>query len=352
MSQTPAVLLGVPIDSYTASGTIDRLAELVELGRSRDRTHQIATVNVDFLVNALAEPDIMTVLQLAELNLADGMPLVWASRLVGAPLPERVAGADLVPLLAKASEERGWKVHLFGAAPGVANRAKAILCDRHPGATISSDAGPIIGDVGELDSEIIASIRAVDPDVLCVALGNPKQERFIAAYRDVLRCPVMIGVGGSLDMLVGDKKRAPKLAQRIGAEWLFRAAQEPSRLGRRYAHDVRVLGPSAYAYWRAVRKYRREPPLAVEILDARMIVRAGTPTAFVPVRALEHIEAVELDFDGCSAVAPGSHALVLGILREARLHDVPITVTGISSALRRCLEDYATWPLLASVTAT
>jgi N-acetylglucosaminyldiphosphoundecaprenol N-acetyl-beta-D-mannosaminyltransferase len=349
MIQVPAIVLGVPIDSYNMSGVIERLAELIELGRSKDRTHQVATVNLDFLVNALADPDIMTILQQAELNLADGMPLVWASRLLGTRLPERVAGADLVPLLAQASEQHGWRIHLFGAAPGVADRARSLLSDRHPGSRITSDAGPFIGDLEEPDAAIIASIRAVDPDVLCVALGNPKQERFIAAYRGALGCPVMIGVGGSLDMLVGDKRRAPKFAQRVGAEWLFRAAQEPGRLGRRYAHDLRVLAPQAYSYWGTVRRYRGEPLLTVEVVEQRVVVRTGTPTPSVPAIASEQISSIELDFNGFSAVAPESHALIISIVREARLHDVPVTVNGISSALRRCLEDYGTWPMFASV---
>jgi N-acetylglucosaminyldiphosphoundecaprenol N-acetyl-beta-D-mannosaminyltransferase len=350
VSQVPAIVLGVPIDSYDMSGTIKRLAELIELGRSTGRTHQVATVNLDFLVNALADPDIMTILQQADLNLADGMPLVWASRLLGARLPERVAGADLVPLLAQASEQHGWRIHLFGAAPGVADRARFLLSDRHPGSRITSDAGPFIGDIEELDAAIIASIRAVDPDVLCVALGNPKQERFIAAYRDALGSPVMIGVGGSLDMLVGDKKRAPEFAQRIGAEWLFRAAQEPGRLGRRYAHDLRVLAPQAYSYLDTVRRYRTEPPLTVEVVGRCVVVRAGTPTASVPAIADEQIDAVELDFSGFLAVAAESHSLIISIIREARLHAVPITVKGIAPALRDCLENYGTWPMFASAT--
>lgn len=351
MSQLPVTLLGVPIDPYTMAETIDRLAELVDLGRSQGRTHQVATVNVDFLVNALADPEIMTVLQQAELNLADGMPVVWASRLLGTRLPERVAGADLVPLLASASERYGWRIHLFGAAPGVADRARSLLSDRHPRSSITSDAGPFIRDTKELDGAIIASIRAIDPDVLCVALGNPKQEQFISTYRDSVRCPVMIGVGGSLDMLVGDKKRAPKLVQRVGAEWIFRAVQEPGRLGRRYAHDLRVVGPQAYAYWRAIQKYRDAPPLSIGVADMQVVLRADGHSATVRAISLEQVEAVDLDFFGVAAVAADSHALIISVLRQARLHGVPIALRRVTPALRRCLEDYGTWPLFASVSS-
>ena len=154
----------------------------------------------------------------------------------------------MIPLLGRGVRDAGWAIHLFGAGPGVADRARSLLLDRFPKARITSDAGPAIDAPNTVDAAIVETIRAVDPDVLCVALGNPKQERFIAAYRDALRCPVMIGIGGSLDMLVGDKKRAPTWAQRIGAEWVFRAAQEPGRLGRRYAHDLRVFGPAVLRY--------------------------------------------------------------------------------------------------------
>ena len=222
-----SVLFGVPIDGCTMDQTLELIGELIQNGRSQRRTHHITTVNVDFLVNAISEPDVMALLQHADLNLADGMPLLWASSLFGTPLPERVAGADLVPRLAAESAAHGWRVHLFGGASGVAQRAREKMLETHPEARITADSGPERVDVNEPDPAVVNAIRAVDADVLCVALGNPKQERFIAAYRKHLQCPVMIGIGGSLDMLIGDKQRAPEWAQRSGAEWLFRAAQEP-----------------------------------------------------------------------------------------------------------------------------
>ncbi len=257
-----SVLFGVPIDGYTMVQALDAIDECIRYGRSQRRSYQVTTVNVDFLVNAISDPDVMALLQRADVNLADGMPLVWASRILGTPLPERVAGADLVPLLGAASATRGWRVHLFGAGPGVAQQAREQMLETHPDAMITADAGPASVDVREPDESVIESIRSVDADVVCVALGNPKQERFIAAYRSRLQCPVMIGIGGSLDMLIGAKQRAPEWAQRAGVEWIFRAAQEPSRLGRRYAHDISVFGPHLGSYVRAVRRYRTADDLA------------------------------------------------------------------------------------------
>ena len=116
-----------------------------------------------------------------------------------------------------------------------------------------------------VDEAVARSIRATEPDVLCVALGNPKQERFIGTYGAHLGCPVMIGIGGSLDMLVGDKQRAPDWVQRVGAEWVFRAAQEPRRLGRRYLHDISVFGPQLLTYWRSARRFRSADALLLNV---------------------------------------------------------------------------------------
>jgi N-acetylglucosaminyldiphosphoundecaprenol N-acetyl-beta-D-mannosaminyltransferase len=322
------------------TGTLDRLDELVQLGRKHGRTHQVATVNVDFLVNALRDPHVHALLQRADLNLADGMPVVWASRLLGTPLPERVAGSDLMSHLAKASATRGWRIHLFGAGAGVADAARSAMLTLHPGATITADSGPTSVDTDDVDQKVAASIRAVDPDVLCVALGNPKQERFIATYREAIACPVMIGVGGSLDMMVGVRRRAPEWMQRSGTEWIYRAAQEPSRLGRRYLHDIRVFGPALVEYWRRTRPYR-----ATAVRAALPPDLSGTPSPGSSPPAESDV--VRLDFTGVERLDPRSHASVIGLLRNRRLHGVPVSVTGVDGQLRACLDAYGTWPLVA-----
>jgi N-acetylglucosaminyldiphosphoundecaprenol N-acetyl-beta-D-mannosaminyltransferase len=340
-----AVLFGVPIDGYTMAEALDVIDECVRNGRSHERTYQVTTVNVDFLVNAISNPDVMELLQHAELNLADGTPLLWASRLLDTPLPERVAGADLVPLLARESSTRGWRVHLFGAAPGVAARARAKMLETHPDALITADAGPSAVNDEVPDEAVVESIRVVDPDILCVALGNPKQERFIASHRDALRCPVMIGIGGSLDIFVGDKRRAPTWAQRFGAEWVFRAAQEPGRLGRRYLHDLAVFGPALHRYRRAVRRYRATGPF--EISD---FVTPPSPASSTAIDAHPHdpIASLVLNFDGIDQLSPRMHGQVIGALREAELRQAPIIVNGVSASLRACLEDYRTLPILGA----
>jgi len=350
----PAVIFGVPIDDLTMATTIDRIAELVIDGRRHGRSHQVATVNVDFLVNALAEPELMRLLQDTSLNLPDGMPILWASSLLGTPLTERVAGSDLVPKLARESEMRDWRIHLFGGAPCVADRARLVLSERYAGAMITADEGPVLHDVSEIDESVIDRIHEIDPDILCVALGNPKQERFIAAYGDRLRCPVMIGIGGSLDLLIGDKRRAPLWAQRGGIEWAYRALQEPRRLGGRYLHDARVFGPSLTRYARAVRRHRSGSELGVEIHGDVAVVQIDpdglhSPSQWQAASKID-LAAVHIDYQGVSAISPLSHAALLGLVRHAVQRDVSSTATGWTPPLRQCIADFGTLSWFEAVT--
>jgi N-acetylglucosaminyldiphosphoundecaprenol N-acetyl-beta-D-mannosaminyltransferase len=253
----PVPVLGIPIDRVTMADAVAEIERLVALGRQRHTTHQVVTVNADFVVNALDDPQVHGVLRDADLAIADGMPVVWGARGVGLPVPSRVTGADLVPALAAHSAETGLRIHFYGSDETVAERAAALLVERAPGARITADSGEVIKDPHHPPDRVLAAIAAVDADVLCVALGNPKQERFIAATRDRLRTPVMIGVGGTLDLLVGVRRRAPRLVQRIGLEWVYRAVQEPGRLGPRYARDIVVLGPTLARHVLAVRRATR-----------------------------------------------------------------------------------------------
>ncbi len=243
MRGSTAVVLGVPVDDVTMAEAVSWICNFVEVGRRTGRTHQVATVNADFVVNALDDPDGLALLQHAELSIPDGMPVVWGSKLLGTALRERVTGADLLPALVAAAEAKGYSVYLFGAGPGIAERAATMLRAKHPDATIVGDAGPMLGPDVAMDSRALDAIRAARPDIVCVALGNPKQERWIARYRGQLGAPVLIGVGGTLDLVVGEKRRAPSWLGRLGLEWVFRAAQEPRRLVRRYAHDIVTFLP-------------------------------------------------------------------------------------------------------------
>jgi N-acetylglucosaminyldiphosphoundecaprenol N-acetyl-beta-D-mannosaminyltransferase len=245
-----AIVASVPVDAVTFDSTLEIIDGFVRIGRASTRTFQIVTVNVDFVVKAQHDPEALRILQRAELCLPDGMPILWHARLSGTPLRERVTGADLVPALVARSMSSGHRVMLFGSAEGVAEQAAEVLALRHPDAMVRGISGPFMSDVRQMDPRYIDEIKAFDPDILCVALGNPKQEKWIEAHRKQLGVPVLIGVGGTLDFLVGGRRRAPLWMQRAGLEWVYRAAQEPGRLGRRYAHDARIFGPHLVRAWR------------------------------------------------------------------------------------------------------
>lgn len=350
-----AVVLGVPLDAVTMSEALDRIGSLVTSGRRQGRIHQVSTVNVDFLVNALEDPEVLALLQDNSLNLADGAPVVWASRWLATPVPERVTGADLVPALAAASVERGWRIHLFGGADGVAERACQLLIDRHPDALITAEAGPRVGSDGRVDADVVASIAEREIDVLCVALGNPKQERFIAAHGADLGCPVQIGIGGSLDMLLGVRRRAPRWIQRLGVEWIFRAAQEPGRLGRRYGHDLRIFVPRIVRYVSALRPHRHGAQLGVAVAGRRARVVAmhavdaeRTWSEFDP----SDLEVVEIDLGGGRPIEPLSHGRLIQLIRTSVRSGVPVRLSSLSPEAASTLSTAGTRALLDRATGT
>ncbi len=250
------VILGIPVDNLTMAEALDRCDEFIAVGRATGRLHQIATVNADFVVNALHDPELRRILQEADMATADGMPLVWASRLLGGPLPGRVTGADMVPALAERASQRGYSIFFLGAREGVAARAAAILQERYPGLRVAGVLSPPPSSVLDMDRSIVDAVKAAKPDILLVAFGNPKQEKWIRMYAHELGVPIAIGVGGTFDMIVGVTKRAPVWMQRIGLEWVYRLAQEPRRLWKRYVHDFIYFGYFFARQWWAMQRGR------------------------------------------------------------------------------------------------
>lgn len=349
----PALVFGVAIADLTMPETVEMIGALATEGRANGRTHQVCTVNVDFLVNALAEPAVAAILQRADLCIADGMPIVWGARLLGMPLRERVAGADLVPRLIEASQTSGQHVHVFGSAPDVADAARSLLRERYPDAHFSIDPGPMIPDVERVDDEVLESIAAVDADILCVALGNPKQERFIAAHRDRLRTPVMIGVGGSLDMLVGKRRRAPRWVQRIGLEWVARAVQEPRRLGQRYAHDIRVFAPAFAREWRRSRTARGGAELRAISTDSEVKVTLDrvdrSPSGRWPDAAAAVLEGAPLTISAPSKgpVSDRALAALVGLVQAAQRGGAPVIWRGPLEPIRDAVRHARLQPAMA-----
>lgn len=205
--------------------------------RSR-RPHQFATVNVDFLKLAKHDLAFRRLLNTADLVVADGMPLVWAARLLGTPVPARITGTDLVLGCAALAAAGGHRIFLLGGAPSVADLAARALCKRFPGLCVCGTYAPPFGPFSaEEDARIVSRIRAAGPDVLFVAFGAPRQDVWIRAHMAELGVPVCVGIGGVLNFLAGTIRRAPLWMQRSGLEWLFRLSQEPARLAKRYLID-------------------------------------------------------------------------------------------------------------------
>lgn len=202
------------------------------------RPHQVVTVNMDFVRLAERIPQFRATLNAADLAVADGMPLVWLSRLKGHPLAQRVTGVDLVNESCRLAANRGRSVFLLGAAPGVAELAARRLQESFPGLTIAGTYSPSIGPLKRKEHEqIVRIIRKAKPDFLFVALGAPRQDLWIRDNMDRLQVPIAMGVGCVFDLLAGSIRRAPVWMQRAGLEWAFRLGQEPTRLWRRYLVD-------------------------------------------------------------------------------------------------------------------
>src|SRR5258708_34368526 len=211
----PVAILGVPFDPVTIDSAIARITQMVV---SR-RPAYVVTPNVDFLVQSRRDAELLRILLEAHLVLCDGKPLVWASRWLGNPLPERVAGADLVPRFIALAEQRGFRLFLLGATPEASSRGVARLRERHPALVIAGHYSPPFRPLVEMDNEEISRrIWAARPDVVLVSFGCPKQEKWIAQNYQALGVPVCIGVGATIDFLAGQVRRAPRWMQRaVGA---------------------------------------------------------------------------------------------------------------------------------------
>lgn len=242
-------ILGVRVDNVTTDETLS----LIERYVAERRPHQIATVNPEFAIEAQHNAEFRLVLEETALALPDGVGLLWASRLLGSPLRERVTGSDILPLIAHLCEMRGYRVYLLGAAPGVAERAAAVLKQHNPGLRI---VGTYAGspDPSEED-DVVARVVAASPDLLFVAYGAPRQDLWIHRNLERLRVPVCMGVGGAFDFIAGVRPRAPVWMRRMGLEWLHRLWQQPWRWRRMLALPVFACSVMRQRFSSGTRRY-------------------------------------------------------------------------------------------------
>lgn len=224
-----STILGVRVDNVNYNQALSLIESFIE-----SRTpHQVVTVNPEFIVAAQSDEDFRTILNASSLALPDGVGLLWAARLLGHPLQERVTGVDTLQRLAALAARKGYRLFLLGAAPGVAVETAARLCQTYPGVTI---VGTHAGSPAPAEEdEIVRLIQRARPDILFVAYGAPAQDKWIARNLERLGVPVAMGVGGAFDFISGRAKRAPRWVQRLGLEWLHRLCHQPWRWRRMLA---------------------------------------------------------------------------------------------------------------------
>ncbi len=236
MSRQRVELMGCLVDNLTMEETLDTVEGFIATGRP----HQHVVVNVDKLVKARDDAELRRIINECSLINADGMPVVWASRLLGKPLKARVAGVDLFESLMKRSAEKGWRVFLLGAREEIVSKVKSDYELKYPGILIVGCRNGYWTPSEE--PGVVEQIRQARADILFVAISSPKKEHFLGTYQSTMKVPFAMGVGGTFDVAAGKVKRAPRWMQEIGLEWFYRFLQEPRRMFRRYFIDDMAFG--------------------------------------------------------------------------------------------------------------
>jgi N-acetylglucosaminyldiphosphoundecaprenol N-acetyl-beta-D-mannosaminyltransferase len=235
--------------------SLEEVAQEVVRLASRAAPALVVTPNADQVVNLERDTALQAAYARADLVVPDGMPVVWASRLLGTPAKERVTGSDLMPRLCALAARRGLKVFLLGGAEGVAQRAAANLAGANLGLEIAGTLSPPPGferdDVQ--NAAIVQAIRSSGADLVFVCFGSPKQEVWIHRHLALFDRGVFLGVGAAIDFCAGTVKRAPPWMQRSGLEWLYRLAHEPRRLIGRYTKDLYFFVLVARQVWQHAR---------------------------------------------------------------------------------------------------
>jgi N-acetylglucosaminyldiphosphoundecaprenol N-acetyl-beta-D-mannosaminyltransferase len=225
-------MMGCQIDNLSMEDTLAKIEGFIRSGQP----HQHVVVNVDKLVKASRDEQLRRIINECALINADGMPVVWASRLLGKPLKERVAGVDLFEALMGRAADKGWRVFLLGAREEVVLAVRDTYLRKYPQLAIAGWRNGYWNGEQE-EAAVVEQIRASGADLLFVAISSPKKEHFLGRYQAAMQIPFAMGVGGTFDVAIGRVKRAPLWMQKAGLEWFFRFLQEPRRMFRRYFID-------------------------------------------------------------------------------------------------------------------
>jgi N-acetylglucosaminyldiphosphoundecaprenol N-acetyl-beta-D-mannosaminyltransferase len=255
------IVLGVAVHPLTRKAAIELVANaLSESPSASGLCRYVVTPNLDHARLLRDHHELQAAYAQAWLVVADGMPLVWAAKWMGRPLPERVAGSDLVPgLLAAATATRPLRYFLLGAPPGVAEKAARCNLEKYPHAHCVGTLAPELGfehDETKCDA-IVRSINDAEPDLLILGLGAPKQELWIAKHHHKLLAKVAICAGATIEFMAGQSSRAPPWMQNAGLEWVHRMSLQPKRLVARYARDAAALPGLLWQDWRRTKRAAR-----------------------------------------------------------------------------------------------
>lgn len=238
-------VLGVRVNALQIPSVI---AEMEKWIAQRDGCHFIAVTGMHGITEAQHDPRLKVILNSADLVVPDGTPLVWLGRMQGHALRRRVYGPELMRSFLHATSKKGYRHFFYGGAFGVAELLSATLLNRFPGLqSVGTYSPPFRPLTSEENEQIVETINNTAADVLWVGLSTPKQERWMHEHREKLKVPVVVGVGAAFDFHSGTKKQAPPWMREHGLEWLFRLAQEPRRLWRRY-----LVGGTQFLFWVAL----------------------------------------------------------------------------------------------------
>jgi exopolysaccharide biosynthesis WecB/TagA/CpsF family protein/anti-anti-sigma factor len=375
MTRDTIVILGIPVDNFDMVETVDRIFDLIEASRRDGKARQVATVNVDFVVNTLTwrlsrfrHPELIDILRRADLVTPDGMPIIWTSRMLGTPLKERVTGADLVLRLAEAAACRGKSIYFLGGKGDVGQKAAKKLQEQFPGLRVAGTDSPFVRIEGEAlegetakDQEVVERINRSGADILLIGFGNPKQEVWFERNRSRLQVPVSIGIGGTYEFIVGSVARAPQWMQKTGLEWIFRITQDPKRLWKRYFVGFFKFGlmilPAIVYYKLKRRSFKRMPRKAQRFDIQDPGTSLSDTTSIRVIRLPENLDAgaVEsrhksleneilassnpiLNFKNVKFIDSSGLGFIVGLWRNTRENNKKLNLIEIQPSTRRFFE--------------
>jgi N-acetylglucosaminyldiphosphoundecaprenol N-acetyl-beta-D-mannosaminyltransferase len=300
-SSLPSIMLhGVKIHAITEAACIQHILDQLDAGYGGT----VITPNLDHIRRAMRDITFGALLTEADLVVADGMPLVWAAKLQGTPVPQRIAGSDLISTLSAAIATRNKSMYLLGGAPGTAEGAAEVLRKRHPGINVIGTLCPPMGF--ETDEKILGEItetlRNTRPDIVFVALGSPKQENLVNSMRAMLPETWWLGVGNSFSFLSGDVRRAPRWMQSSGLEWVHRLLQEPKRLFKRYvlvglpfAASMMTRSAALGLVRKVIRRKEEPAPVTIRIAESPNGNGNGHGETTAVVEAINQLTPTETD---------------------------------------------------------